>query len=1061
MKKNSPARKAHAAFLRKPLVLLVLTFFVALAIAGTNFNFSGSGRAVAASPQPTPPPKQTSDRGISQEALQQIAALNQEKESRTPAEQRISSRLLYALKRVRGQAIANGVADLQTGVKVDAEGYVDIDISAKVTPGLMQRLKLINAEILSSFPEYYSVTARIPLSEVESLATLPDVNFIQPKLEAQTSRPRFTGVIDSPRAPVNLPKPVLNRSQNFNDRARNVREFLTSRLNMLPVTGGVTSEGDITHRAAVARAVTGADGTGLKIGVLSDGVSSLSTAQSAGELPSVTVLAGQKGPANGNEGTAMLEIVYDIAPGAQLYFATAFTSITSFANNIKALRTAGCDIIIDDVSYSNETPFQDGQAAPVVSPGNAGIIIQAVNDVTVGPQAGALYFSSAANSGNKDDGTAGAWEGDFASGGPSAAPLPAGLTLHDFGGGTTFNTLTAISSGNPPIILQWSDPLGASSNDYDLYVLNAAGTSVVAASTDIQNGNDDPIEGVAGAGIAAGFRIVVVKKATAATRYLQLNTNRDQIAISTPGVIFGHNGGKNTISVAATPAGPAVFSFASIGPNPYAFNGSNKVETFSSDGPRRIFYNADGSAITPGNVLSTGGQLLQKPDITAADGVSTSLSGFSPFFGTSAAAPHAGALAALLKSASPGSTNAQIYSAMVNGAIDIEAAAVDRDSGAGIFMPLRSMNLLGVSGPAALDTIPPISGEFAGNGNGWIDPGETGSLFVTLNNIGLSNATAVSATLSTSTPGVQIVPSAAQSYPNIAAVVGSSTNATPFAFNLNSSFPCAGTVSFTLVVNYSGGSGSQVFNFNVNTGHPTAVSTTLDTTAPPTDPTYAAITGTQTGRLTRTGANSTCAALKTTPAVFDATGSRRFDAYTFTASASGCTSVTVNTGAGNLLAVAYNGSGYVPSNPSANYLADAGFSDTTMEFSFNVTAGQQYTVVVHEVDPAGGVGSNYSLQVSGPISGGCQIAPPTAATVKVGGHVLTKDGKGIHKAIVTLRDMDGNTESVRTNAFGAYSFKGLNAGQSYVVGATAKGYTFATRVITPRGDVTDLDLVAQ
>jgi len=1060
MKKNSPARKAQIAFLRKPLVLLVLTFFVALAIAGTNFNIGG--RTSAASPEPTPPPKQTSDRGISQQALQQIAALNQEKESRTPAEQRISSQLLYTLKRAQGQAIANGVTDLQTGVKVDAEGYVAVDISAKVTPGLMQRLKLINAEIIASFPEYRSVTARIPLSEVESLATLPDVNFIQPKLEAQTSTPRLTGIVDSPRAPVYPSKSVTKRSLDFNYRARNVREFLTNRLNMLPVAGTVTSEGDITHRAAVARAVTGADGAGLKIGVLSDGVNSLSTAQSSGDLPaSVTVLPGQKG--SGDEGTAMLEIVHDLAPGAQLYFATAFTSNTSFASNIKSLRTNGCDIIIDDVSYYNETPFQDGQAATVTSPGNAGVIVQAVNDVTVGPQAGALYFSSAANSGNKNDGTAGAWEGDFASGGTAAAPL-AGLEVHDFGGGNTYTALTAIDSNNPPIFLKWSDPLGGSSNDYDLYVLSIDGSTVVAASTDVQNGNDDPIEGISGSGRIVGQRIVVVKKAAAAARFLHLDTNRDQISISTSGVVYGHNAGKNTISVAATPGGTAFFSFAAIGPYPYAFNGSNKVETFSSDGPRRIFYNADGSAITPGNFLASGGQLLQKPDITAADGVSTTLSpasGFNPFFGTSAAAPHAGALAALLKSASPGSTNAQIYSAMVNGAIDIEAASVDRDSGAGIFMPLRSMNLLGVSGPASLDSLLPVSAEYVGNGNGWLDPGETGSLFITLNNIGLSNATAVSATLSTSTPGVQIVPSATQNYADIAAAVGSATNATPFAFSLNSSFPCAGTVSFTLVVNYTGGGGTQVFNFDVNTGHPTAVSTTLDVTAPPVDSTYTGITGTQTGRLTRSGAVSSCSAPKTVPALFAPTGPRQFDAYTFTASASGCTTVTLNTSGQTLFAVAYNGSGFVPSNPSTNYLADAGFSDTITQFSFNVTAGQQYTVVVHEVDPAGGVGSNYSLQVSGQISGGCQIAIPTAATVKVGGHVLTKDGKGIHKAIVTLTDMDGKTKSVKTNHFGAYSFKGLIAGQSYTLDATAKGYKFAARFITPKGDQDDLDLVAQ
>ena len=79
--------------------------------------------------------------------------------------------------------------------------------------------------------------------------------------------------------------------------------------------------------------------------------------------------------------------------------------------------------------------------------------------------------------------------------------------------------------------------------------------------------------------------------------------------------------------------------------------------TFSSDGPRRVFFDRDGNEYTPGNLSSTGGQVRRKPTLTAADGVSTLdvAGGFDgqPFYGTSAAGPHAAAIAALALSNNP------------------------------------------------------------------------------------------------------------------------------------------------------------------------------------------------------------------------------------------------------------------------------------------------------------------------------------------------------------------------------------------------------------------------
>src|SRR5208282_1539417 len=129
-------------------------------------------------------------------------------------------------------------------------------------------------------------------------------------------------------------------------------------------------------------------------------------------------------------------------------------------------------------------------------------------------------------------------------------------------------------------------------------------------------------------------------------------------------------------------------------PNPFTGGAANPVEIFSSDGPRRVFFQADGTPITPGNFSSTGGTVRQKPDITAADGVTNDLTyggGLNPFYGTSAAAPHAAAIAALLKSYNTNLTAAQIRMVLTNTALDIMAPGWDQDSGAGIVMALAAL----------------------------------------------------------------------------------------------------------------------------------------------------------------------------------------------------------------------------------------------------------------------------------------------------------------------------------------------------------------------------------
>jgi hypothetical protein len=303
-------------------------------------------------------------------------------------------------------------------------------------------------------------------------------------------------------------------------------------------------------------------------------------------------------------------------------------------------------------------------------------------------------------------------------------------------------------------------------------------------------------------------------------------------------------------------------------------------------------------------------------------------------------------------------------------------------------------------------------------------------------------------------------------YPNIAAAIGSATNATPFRFGLANTFNCGAPISFTLTVTYAGGTvPTQVFNFTVQTDAQVTISSTLDTTAPANGTNYTATTGTQTGRLNRNGVISTCASPKATPALQDSTVGRRYDAYTFTASATGCATVTLQTTFNNasnqMFLAVYGNGGYVPTAITTNYLADWGVTTGgTVTVGFNATAGQQFTIVVHEITVGAGIGQNYTLNVSGPIAGACAAVVPTAASVQVSGRVATVDGRAVRNASVTLTGANGVAYTGRTNSFGYFLIDGVPAGATYTAAVAAKGLVFDTQLVNVVDNVADLNFTA-
>ncbi|HEX4499217.1 MAG TPA: IPTL-CTERM sorting domain-containing protein [Thermoanaerobaculia bacterium] len=724
---------------------------------------------------------------IKPSAQQQIGAIVGIKTAKSAVQKKIDSRLYMGLLHQRNDARLASLTAFRF-VKPEADGRIAVDIvlsSVNAMKPVLNEVMALGGDVKAKSSRYLAVRARVHLEDLETLAGIAGVR-----------------------------------------RVRQAVTALNEKIN--------TSEGDKTHGADEARDFFGTDGTGVKVCVLSDGVDSLTSLEASGDLPaSVDVLPGQNG--SGDEGSAMLEIVHDLAPGATLGFATADTSESQFAQNILDLATSGCKIIVDDVIYLDESPFEDGPVA------------QSVNTVTA---AGVLYFSSAGNEGNVDDGTSGTWEGDFNPNGNLDPVLGDGAgTVHNFGDGG--QSLSVTGAGGNSAALIWAEHYdlntGNASTDFDLYDLDDSLSMVFDMSTNTQDGSggdDFPVEIIPN-DVFSGDRMVIAEFAagtTSSTPMFNLIVFRGVVDpnLATSGATRGHSTSASAFSLAATPAVASFDGISPDGPFPGLFTAANQSEDFTSDGPRRIILDGlTGNELTPGNRTSTGGVVRQKPDFTAADGVSCAAPGFAPFYGTSAAAPHAAAIAALLKSNMPGLTQAQIRTALTASAIDIENPGVDRDTGAGIIMAHAALAAVGATPRAFLAAGTPVKTQVSGDGDAFVEPNETWSLTIPLSNTGGASATGIVGTLTTSTPGITIL-TGTSAYPDLtvgarpaataqkgalptkggAGSAGPANNVTPYVFRVTSGAACGEIIQFTLTVTYSGGSSPQTFPFTIQTGAP-------------------------------------------------------------------------------------------------------------------------------------------------------------------------------------------------------------------------------------------------
>ncbi len=404
--------------------------------------------------------------------------------------------------------------------------------------------------------------------------------------------------------------------------------------------GSRLTQGDAIHRTANVRSLLGYTSTGMKIGIISDGVRHINESKATGDLPdNVHVLRDAIG---GDEGTAILEIVYDMVPDAELYFHDAGENKLAFNQAIAVLKAAGCTVICDDIGWADEPYFEDGIIASNITTllaGNQVIYVSSAGNDAVSHYQGGFY----------DDGTG---HNDF-SRGTSAARKSLYVRL--------------APNSSVDVFLEWDDQFGHSGNDYNLYFSNADRSPRVYGdlqfSENVQNGAGDPLEFITfkNTGATPINCSIDVFKLHGAAKTLELFMYRGD-----GGATIYPNNLVEADSIYGHPAVPDVIAVAAVHQST-----PSTIEYFSSRGPVTIAYPSP--------------EIRSKPDISGVDGVNvTGVGGFpSPFYGTSASAPHIAAIVAQIWGAHRDLTPAQVRSALYTSAVDLGTPGWDTSFGYG------------------------------------------------------------------------------------------------------------------------------------------------------------------------------------------------------------------------------------------------------------------------------------------------------------------------------------------------------------------------------------------
>jgi subtilisin family serine protease len=601
---------------------------------------------------------------------------------------------------VPAQARALGLPTSGPG-SLEREGR-DVTVEISFEEGALAALPALReagAEIVASSSGYQLVTAEIAPADLQTLAKVPGVTAVE-----AVRTPMFY----APEAETSVDQLAICEGGTT----------LTEGLDQL---GIVTQPNNVGAREAF-----GTRGAGETVGVLSDSFNVATTTEEEEPIPTHAAediqsdnlpgpennCSGQQMPVNvveegpaaegHDEGRAMLQIVHDIVPHASLAFATADGGELVFAHNIERLAApvsaggAGANVIVDDVAYFEEPMFQDGPIAAAIAKVTA---------------AGVTYLTAAGNDNISANGFSngpeiGSWETPAFTDteNPAYCPIPVGVAARhclDFDPGAGENNKFAITievHKRIRLAVGWSEPWYGVKADLDAYLLRYVDPEKAIVPEETEVVSVDNRENVNGKPAAyVEWQNPELPKIEGETEEVFLVINRcfgnvcDQEAnpAAKPRVkvVFLQNGrpivkSEYEESEGGNVVGPTVFGHASaaaaitVGASSFSndgvhINAEGFPEVSSSRGPA-VHYWAPVLSNTPAAALGTP-EVVEKPDVVATDcGATTFFTqfylGFWRFCGTSAAAPHAAGVIALMRQASPTQTPAGLKAALLGSA---------------------------------------------------------------------------------------------------------------------------------------------------------------------------------------------------------------------------------------------------------------------------------------------------------------------------------------------------------------------------------------------------------